>query len=159
MGPSDIARAIWGAEMTEIYLLRRDVSTRTNMRAYHLRTLGCLYRVQGATLGAEFERALAGAAVRLAPGRAEDEGNDLRVGIVIGDRRGTILEVYADDRPGSDGMVSGFSQRRSVRLSMSFVPALRRFAAEHRGLMVVDPSRRHLCERPRLPDPNGGRSP
>jgi hypothetical protein len=144
-GIPDIRRALGDAEVAEIYIVRPGLTARTNLRAYQVRSLGCLYRIEGLRADVGLRRALAPIAAHLAPARRGDEAANLRVGLVLGDRRGTLLEIYAGDELGRDGLVPAFIGRRAVRLSAGFATALRQYAEAHSELMIVNPRAPHLC--------------
>jgi len=57
---------------------------------------------------------------------------------LLGDERGTIREIYANDLTWPNGRTNGFDQRRQVEISPSFVAALQGFAQRHPDLALPD---------------------
>jgi hypothetical protein len=84
----------------------------------------------------DLEQSLRKVDLRLVPA---DRQPELRIGLVLGDRFGTLWETYAEDLPDTDGRIGGIDQRHQVRMSGSFAAAIKNFAARHPELLSSDP--------------------
>lgn len=141
-GPADLSTALRAADVAEIYDLR-GIQFPTAPRPDMVRDSGCKYGVYRAGLKGDsrwwrdLEHSLKQVDTRLRP---SSDQRQVRIGLVLSDARGTLWEIYLDDLPGSDGRVSGFEQRRSVRASASLAEALKGYVARHPEL-ILTPSR------------------
>ena len=140
---SQLAEAFRTSEVAEIYIVRRSLSSPVGLRPHSVRQLGCHYFVhRSMPQWAEFQRVIEQATVRADPAPTYGE---MRVGLVFGDRNGTVLEIYSSDLPMASGRVKGYVQRRELAISASFPEALRSFARAHPDRAWPDPERPHLC--------------
>ena len=73
------------------------------------------------------------------------ERGEVRIALILGDRRGTVYEIYARWPHGIEARVTGFSQREQVEISASFVHALERFASRHPELALASPTPVPTC--------------
>jgi hypothetical protein len=132
--PTDLMSALRASDVAEIYVLPRELDFVTAVR-----TLGCRYVVRRvSTAWTELESALNDAGIRIIPGR---RSSDVRVGLVLGDRRGIIFEAYSPWPSAGAADVPGLSQRLTVDISPRFATVLESFALGHRGhaIPVVHP--------------------
>lgn len=140
--PSGLIGALRSSDVAEIYLIRRTIVFPAAPRPEMLRSLGCKYLLfRRSAQWSELERALADADVRFSPAAAAAE---VRVGLVLTDRLGTLWEAYADYPYADETVVPGLSQRHHVTVSASFVTALEGFARRHPDL--IDGTRTQLCD-------------
>lgn len=132
---SDLMSALRAADVAEVYILRRDIEFVISPSPDTVRVLGCRYMIhrEDSTAWRELEAALADAAIRIEPAEASGE---VRVGLVLSDRRGILFEAYSRWPSGSEASVNGLSQRRQVQVSASFATELERVAERHRDLAI-----------------------
>jgi hypothetical protein len=140
--PSDLMSALRAADFAEIYLISPDISFVAAPHPETVRRVGCKYEVgrlahDGDTREwRDLEQSLNSADLHFVPISRQPE---LRIGLLLGDRLGTLRETYAGDLPDAEGMVEGVDQRQRVRMKASFATALKGFAARHPELLVSDP--------------------
>jgi hypothetical protein len=144
-GPPDLMTALGASDVAEIYIVSPSIQFPTAPRPETVREVGCKYLVyRESPQWGDLVRSLGLARIRMVPTSARGE---VRVGLVLGDWRGTIREVYSGDLVWPDGRVRGFDQRRQVEISASFVAALQGFVARHRDLARADLGPSSNCPR------------
>jgi hypothetical protein len=142
---SDLMSALRTSDVAEIYIVSRSLEFPMRLGPESVRSSGCKYSAhRGSPEWPDLEHRLAVANIRFAPTSVEGE---VRVGLVLGDRRGTIREIYANDLPLPNGRVAGFTQRQSVEISARFVTALRDFVERHPELALPAEGPTSRCPR------------
>lgn len=138
-----LMEALRSSEVAEIYIVRRDLTSPLGLRPHNVRQFGCRYFIHRSMRRWQaFQQAIAAASVRFE--RASVQG-EMRVGLVFGDRAGTVLEAYSSDLPMPDGRAKGYVQRQEMAISASLAETLRAFAEANRNLAVIDEGRPDLC--------------
>jgi hypothetical protein len=144
---SDLMTSFREADVAEIYIIRRSIEFRISPRPNTVRAIGCRYRVYRATPEwEELERELAEGAVQISPAAGDSE---VRIALILGDRRGTLREVYSRWPHGSETIVNGYSQRRPAAISSNFARAMQAFTANHPELAEAPATAIPVC----TPDP------
>lgn len=124
------------SDVAEIYILRRDLEFVVAPRPDTVRALGCGYRVRrNSRAWDELQQVLEQAAIEIRPATYVGE---VRLGLVLGDERGTIFEIYANHLQSTPVGMNGFSQRQVVEISASFDSTLRDFGERHPELALPD---------------------
>jgi hypothetical protein len=143
--PVDLMSVLRASDFAEIYIVSPELRTVTQIRPIGVRTLGCIYVVRRESPDwDELQRVLEQAAIEIRPATYIGE---VRLGLILGDERGTILEIYANSLQSTALGMNGFTQRRIVEISASFVSTLRGFAERHPELALPDPGPMRRCPR------------
>lgn len=139
----DLMSAMRASDFAEIYVIDRSIRFPIAPGPDAVRGLGCRYRVwRESPHWRDLERALEAADVRMEP---TAETGEVRIALVLGDRRGTVHETYARLPYGTQSRVTGFSQREQVVISASFVHALEGFASRYPELALASPTPIPTC--------------
>lgn len=140
--PSSLISALRVADFAEIYVISPSISFPVAPRPETVRMVGCKYGVGRRAVAGDtewwrdLEQSLRKSDLRFLPARQQPE---LRIGLVLSDRLGTLWEIYSEDLPDVDGKIGGIDQRRQVKMSGSFATVLKNFAARHPELLLSDP--------------------
>ncbi|HTU12709.1 MAG TPA: hypothetical protein VMG08_17605 [Allosphingosinicella sp.] len=149
----DLGAALRIADSAEVYVLSGDLAFVRSPDPGTVRSLGCRYSVSR-TMPAwrDLQAAVGNVALRPA---ARPRHGELRVGLVLSDRRGILFEAYGSVPAGAEPMVRGLSQRRDVEIAATFAAAVTGFGARHPELAtaLVHPAR--LCPAGSGPRPAG----
>jgi len=142
--PANLVEAFRAANIAEVYIIRRDIEFAVTPTAGTVRTLGCRYvfnrrsrawdELEAALQDVEFQ---ADEERRWLPG--------VRLGLLLGDDRGSLFEVYARWPQESEAFVPGFVERRSARISARFAAALEGVTLSHPENLVRTESPMRLC--------------
>src|SRR6218665_508307 len=107
---SDIGAALDGAESAEIYVVRQDLAFVTSPDPLTVRRLGCRYVVRrNSAAWHDLRASLGSVAIRPAPRQLFGE---LRLGLVLSERRGTTFEAYGSWPAPEAARGRGLSPRR-----------------------------------------------
>jgi hypothetical protein len=141
---SDLSGALRAGDIVELYIISPGISYPAAPTPQTIRSDGCRYIIRRAhhrgdsPQWRELAELLAGIEFTAAPSARRRQ---VRLGLVIGDSRGTIREIYADSLAYPPGKVFGFDQRRQVHISARFSAALFEFARAHPELAQGPPER------------------
>jgi hypothetical protein len=150
---SDLAATLRASDYVEIYIIPPWISFAAAPTPSTVRLSGCKYFVSRHALKgdaaewADLARALAELESNPAPAAPRRQ---VYYGLVMGDEKGTIREIYADHMSDPPGKVYALDTRRQVHLPERFAAALFAFAARHPELAQGPPGR---CVRLDVPWP------
>jgi hypothetical protein len=142
--PAELVEALRAANIAEVYIVRRDIEFVVTPNAGTVKTLGCRYvfsRISRAWDALE-------AALQDVEFQADEERRwppGVRLGLLLGDDRGSLFEVYARWPGESEAFVPGIVQRHSARISARFAAALEGVTLSHPENMVRIESPMRLC--------------
>lgn len=133
--PADLVEALRAANIAEVYILRRDIEFAVSPTPGTVRTLGCRYVFRRSSRAWDaLEAALQGVEIRTE--EVAHAGSGVRLGLLLGDDRGLLFEVYARWPSQSDSFDAGLVQRRSARISARFAAGLESVALTYPHTMV-----------------------
>jgi hypothetical protein len=146
--PTDLVEALRSANIAEVYIVRRDIELVVTPTAGTVKTLGCRYVFRRTSRAWDALEA----ALQHVEFQADEERRwppGVRLGLLLGDDRGSLFEVYARWPEESEAFVPGLVQRRSARISARLAAALEGVTLSHPENMVRTESPMRLC-------PSGG---
>jgi hypothetical protein len=142
--PADLVEALRAANIAEVYIISRNIEFVVTPTAGTVKTLGCRYVFNRSSRAwRELEAALQDVEFHADEERRWPPG--VRLGLLLGDDRGSLFEVYARWPEESEAFVPGFVQRRSARISARFAAALESVTLSHSENMVRIESPMPLC--------------
>jgi hypothetical protein len=153
--PSDLAATLRVSDFAEIYIIPPWINFPVAPTPSTVRVSGCKFFVSRDAWNGdtaewrELARALTGLEVEPVPAARRRQ---VYYGLVLGDRNGTIREIYTDHMDDPPGKVFALDERRQVHLPVRFATALFVFAARHPELAQGPPGHCPSRDKPWPPD-------
>jgi hypothetical protein len=142
--PTDVTRSLNASDFAEIYIIPPWISFVAAPTPSTVRLSGCKYFVSRHAVKGDrpewmdLEGALKGMEFEPAPSARRRQ---VYYGLVLGDEKGTVREIYTDHMSDPPGKVLALDARRQVHIPERFAEALFAFAARHPELAQGPPGR------------------